>query len=149
MKKIYHSKWFPRVFYTKPDGGKDSGVKAFFLIEWKILFSIGILRFNEGTREAYHSHAFNALTWWLSGSVTEIKKDGTEKDFAPSFKPKYTSRDNCHKVKAHRKTFALTLRGRWKDTWKEYKEGKVLTLTHGRLILSKLIDNESSSTVSM
>ncbi len=41
MKKIYHSKWFPRIFYTKPDGGTNSGVKAFFLIEWKILFSIG------------------------------------------------------------------------------------------------------------
>ena len=66
IKKIYNSKWFPRLFFVKPDGGKNSGVTAYFLIEWKVLFSVGILRFNEGTREAYHSHAFNALTWWLS-----------------------------------------------------------------------------------
>ena len=46
MKKIYNSKWFPRLFYVKPDGGKDSGVTAYFLIEWKPVFSIGILHFN-------------------------------------------------------------------------------------------------------
>jgi len=42
-----------------------------FLIEWKILFSIGILHFQEGSREAFHNHAFNAITFWLSGDVTE------------------------------------------------------------------------------
>ena len=132
MKKIYNSKWFPRFFYTKPDGGKNSGVTAYFLIEWKVLFSIGILHFKEGTREAYHNHAFSALTWWLKGKVTEIKLEGTEKDFDPSFKPKYTSRDNFHKVKALKDTFALTFRGPWKDTWKEYRKDKYVTLTHGR-----------------
>ncbi len=71
MKKIYNSKWFPRLLYNKPDGGKDSGVTAYFLIEWKILFSIGILHFQEGSREAFHNHAFNAITFWLSGDVTE------------------------------------------------------------------------------
>jgi hypothetical protein len=47
LKKIYNSKWFPRLFYVKPDGGKDSGVTAYFLIEWKVLFSIGLLRFKK------------------------------------------------------------------------------------------------------
>lgn len=135
MKKIYNSKWFPRIFYTKPDGGKNSGVRAFFLIEWKILFSIGILHFNEGTREAYHNHAFNALTWWLTGSVTEIKLDGTETDYKPSIRPKYTSRDNFHKVKAHKSTWALTIRGPWVDIWNEYRNKKLITLTHGRVEL--------------
>jgi hypothetical protein len=86
IKHVYHSKWFPRVFYKKPDGGKDSGVTAYFLIEWKILFSIGVLRFKKGTREAYHNHAFNALTWWLKGKVTEEKINGEKKDFEKHFK---------------------------------------------------------------
>ena len=133
--KIYKSKWFPRLFYIKPDGGKDSGVTAFFLIEWKILFSIAILHFKKGTREAYHNHAFNALTWWIKGNVTEIKIEGQEKDFKPSLKPKYTSRSNFHKVKAHQDTFAITFRGPWNNTWKEYRKDKYVTLTHGRLIL--------------
>jgi len=133
--KVYNSKWFPRLFYIKPDGGKNSGVTAYFLIEWKILFSIGILHFKEGTREAYHNHAFNALTWWIKGRVTEIKLEGIEKNFKPSLKPKFTSRDNFHKVKAHKDTIALTLRGPWNNTWKEYRKDKYVTLTHGRYIL--------------
>jgi hypothetical protein len=64
--KILSIIWIPKFFYTKPDGGKDSGVTGYFLIEWKPIFSIGILHFKEGTREAYHNHAFNALTWWLT-----------------------------------------------------------------------------------
>jgi hypothetical protein len=146
MKKILNSKWFPRVFYSKPDGGKGSGVTGYFLLEWKPVFSIGILKFNEGTREAYHSHAFNALTWWLKGSVTEVKliepvrefgdvvsyKSNEEKDYIPSIIPKYTSRDNFHKVIAHETTYALTIRGPWKDTWREYRKDRYVTLTHGR-----------------
>ena len=49
------------------DGGPNSGVTGFWIIELKWLFSIVILRFNRGTREAYHTHAFNAWTWWLKG----------------------------------------------------------------------------------
>jgi hypothetical protein len=131
-KRIYNSKWFPRLFYKKPDGGKDSGVTAYFLIEWKILFSIGILRFNKGSREAYHNHAFNALTWWLSGFVKEIKTDGSHRYWWPTIFPKYTSRNNFHKVEAERVTYALTFRGPWKDTWNELKDGETITLTHGR-----------------
>ena len=110
MKKLYYSKWFPRFFYKKFDGGKESGVTGYFLIEWKILFSIGILKFNEGTREAFHNHAFNALTWWLKGRVTEIKIDTSEKEFTPSFIPKYTSRKNFHKVFAHTNSIAIIVR---------------------------------------
>ena len=132
INKIYHSKWFPRIFYVKPDGGKDSGVTAYFLIEWKVLFSIGILHFKEGTREAFHNHAFNALTWWLKGDVTEIKLNDSEKGFKPSIVPKFTSRKNFHKVKANKDTWALTFRGQWKDIWSEYKNGSYIKLTHGR-----------------
>lgn len=136
IKKIYNSKWFPRLFSVTSDGGKDSGVTAYFLIEWKVLFSIGILHFREGTREAYHSHAFNALTWWLKGSVTEMKIDGTQKDYHASLIPKYTSRENFHKVKSYKDTWALTLRGPWVDTWREFTKTGFRTLTHGRKIIA-------------
>lgn len=131
--RIYHSKYFPRVFYTKPDGGKDSGVTAYFLIEWKVVFSIGILHFKKGSREAYHNHAFNAITWWVSGMVSEQKYEViNDKVFKPSFIPKYTSRNNCHKVFAFKDTWALTFRGNWIDFWFEIKNGKKTLLTHGR-----------------
>ncbi len=134
--KIYYSKWFPRFFYKKFDGGEKSGVTGYFLIEWKVLFSIGILHFKKGSREAYHNHAFNALTWWLKGYVTEIKIDGQQKDFSPSIRPKFTPRSNCHKVYAHRDTYALTFRGPWIDYWNEFINNKKITLTHGRKVIN-------------
>lgn len=116
------------------DGGKDSGVTAYWLIEWKGLFSVGFLRFSEGSREAYHSHAFNAVTWWLRGEVEEHFKDGGEVcKWTPSFKPKKTPRKCFHKVYALKETWALTFRGPWVDTWQEFKNGKLVTLRKGRI----------------
>lgn len=131
MKNIYLHKWFPRFFYKKPDGGLNSGVTGYFLLEWKTVFSIGILHFRPGSREAYHSHAFNALTFWLRGKVTEQKFDGINSEFQASLCPKYTRRDNCHRVLVHTDTWALTFRGPWQDVWKEYRP-HLVRLTHGR-----------------
>lgn len=132
---IYHHPNFPRIFYKKYDGGKESGVTGYFLIEFKPLFSIGLLRFKEGSRENSHSHAFNACTWWLKGHVTEIlHPSGEAKDFKPSFIPKITKKNCFHRVFAHQTTWALTFRGPWDKTWKEYKpnSNEEITLTHGR-----------------
>lgn len=136
LKTIYNHKYFPRFFYTKPDGGKESGVTGFFLIEWKCLFSVGLLHFKKGSRENYHSHAFNALTWFLYGSVTEEKHNGQSKDFGPSLWPKFTPRTNVHRVISHSDTWALTFRGPWQDTWYEVSpKGYVIKMTHGRHII--------------
>lgn len=51
---------------------------------------------------------------------------------AKEIKPKYTPRSNFHKVIAHENTYALTFRGPWLDTWNEFKNDKIVTLTHGR-----------------
>lgn len=139
---FYYNKWTPRFFYKKPDGGKESGVTGYFLIEWKKVLSIGILHFKEGSREAYHNHAFDAITWWLWGSVVEeIYPSGCRKSFKPSFAPKVTRRNCFHKVIAHEGSYALTFRGPWSDTWLEYRPdvNKEIVLTHGR----KLVDARS------
>lgn len=137
MNKIYHHKWFPRFFYTKPDGGLESGVTGYFLVEWKPFFSIGLLHFKKGSREAFHSHAFNAVTFWLKGSVTEVKFPTRDRaSFSAGLKPKYTPRENFHKVIAHDDTYALTFRGPWLDYWYEFKQGNHLILTHGRKVIN-------------
>lgn len=117
-----------------PDGGKKSGVDGFWLVEIKGLFSVVLLRFNPGSREAFHTHAFNALTFWLKGHVTEHHRDGTSQDWRPSWRPKFTGRGTYHKVHAHETTYALSFRGPWQKEWKEYreKEGREVTLTNGR-----------------
>jgi hypothetical protein len=133
-----------KFFQRASDGGKDSGVTGFFFVEIKSLFSVVLLRFNPGTREAFHSHAFNALTWWLKGRVLEHRRVDSEsctgfatREFRPSLKPKYTPRENCHQVESIGVSYALSFRGPWSDTWREFKDGKYVTLTHGRKVVNE------------
>lgn len=126
------------------DGGPESPVLGFWLIEIKWLFSIVLLRFEAGkTREVFHSHAFNALTWWLSGGVMEILLDGTRKCWWPSFWPKLTRRSTYHKVHPVKRTWALSIRGPWAKTWHEVREGEgydeLTTLTHGRRVVDRSV----------
>lgn len=122
-----------KLFSKSHDGGKDSGVTGYWLIESKSLFSIVLLRFSEGSREAYHSHAFNALTFWLKGSVVEHFENGDPSlEWTPSFKPKLTLRHNCHKIFATKTSWAISFRGPWNNLWKEVKNGEAYYLTHGR-----------------
>jgi len=130
-----------KFFQKAADGGKDSGVTGYFLVEIKPLFSIVLLHFRNGTREAYHSHAFNALTLWLKGRVIEHRlyyPDArcveTQKTYRAG-QHKYTSRDNMHKVEGLGDTWALSFRGPWAKTWQEFKEGRRITLTHGRKVV--------------
>lgn len=134
LKSIYYHPWFPRFFFKKYDGGQDSGVTGYFLIEWKVLFSVGLLHLKDGSRESFHDHAFNALSWFIWGCVTEEHRDGTAREFAPSLLPKFTPRSCFHRVVSHGDTWCLTLRGPWASTWQEYrsKTNELVTLTHGR-----------------
>lgn len=135
-------------FLTKrTDGGSDSNVMGYWLIEWKSLFSIALLRFSEGSREAYHNHAFNSISWVLKGHIQETRletnplvrmlKTFWRTDFKPSFKPIITTRDNMHKVYGIAPvTWVLTFRGPWDKTWKErFNNGDEVTLTHGRKVV--------------
>ncbi len=123
-----------KLFCKSPDGGKDSGVTGYFLIEWKNVFSIALLRFSKGSREAFHSHAFNAYTWWLKGEVIEEYADGSPaRKWKPSIKPKFTPKSKFHKIIGIKETWAFTFRGAWEDTWQEQKDGETYTLTHGRV----------------
>lgn len=132
-----------KFFKISHDGGQLSGVKGFWLVEIKSLFSIVVLRFSPGSREAFHEHAFNAYTWWLKGEVTEEFVDGTKKNWKPSFKPKFTPRNCFHRIISKNFTYALSIRGPWKDTWREQVRGHAVTLTHGR----KIVDSFDGSVV--
>lgn len=133
-----------KLFKFASDGGRDSGVRGFFFVEIKSLFSVVLLRFNPGSREAYHSHAFNAVTWFLRGKVVEERIHGDHEadlsfeytPFGPNVRPKFTPRENCHRVSSVGITYALSFRGPWIDTWREYRAGKFVTLTHGRKVVS-------------
>ena len=137
-----------KLFTKCKDGGKDSPVDAYVLIEIKGLFSIMFLKFNKGRREAYHTHAFNAWTWFIKGSMVEQRIDTTvissstrKNRYKRSWLPKVTLRDNLHRVVAHQTSWCFTLRGAWDDTWTEYLDEtkEYLTLTHGRKVVGKCV----------
>jgi hypothetical protein len=125
-----------RFLQKTKDGGPESPVDAFFLFEIKSLFSVAVLRFNKGSRENFHSHAFNALTWFISGQLEEEVYNGNSSSYRRRLFPKITKRSCVHKVIAHETSWCFTIRGPWMDTWYEVnKDGKLIMLTHGRKIV--------------
>jgi hypothetical protein len=138
---------------TTKDGGAESTVWAHTLIEIKSLFSIILLRFEDGSRDAYHSHAFDCISWVLKGLLIEQHRDCQFRggrwlykvvDFHwPSWRPVITRRSTFHMVRSAGRTWVLTFRGPWSKTWKEARpdgEGGYsheVTLTHGRKEVSR------------
>lgn len=128
----------PRFFFKRADGGQDSGVTGYWLIEWKALFSIVLLRFEPGSsRSVYHSHAFSAWTWWLRGAAVEHHSDGRQILWTPSPWPKWTPRSCCHRIFPKVRTWALSIRGPWAPSWREEhpRTGEVVHLGSGRKVL--------------
>lgn len=131
------------------DGGPESPVDAYVLIEIKGLFSVMLLKFNKGGREAFHSHAFDALTWFIKGDLVEQSlvnhPNGTHQRrvYRRSLLPKVTPRSLLHRVVAHKDSWCLTLRGPWVKQWVEYNEDdrKFTLLTRGRRVRFSRIMN--------
>lgn len=126
------------LFKKSSDGGKNSGVTGYWLIECKSLFSIVLLKFQPNNRENFHSHAFNAYTWWLSGLVLEHFPTGEVLTWFPNLMPKHTPRSNTHKIQVLLTAWAFSVRGPWQDQWTEVTPGgETITLTHGRKRVDK------------
>lgn len=122
------------------DGGDESTVTGYWLIEWKRAFSIVLLKFEGDSREAYHEHAFNCFSWVLRGRLFEDfrTEHGTNCRWIPaSWRPFITRRSTFHKVSSVGTSWVLSFRGPWAKTWREYRplEGREVTLTHGRIEL--------------
>ena len=56
-----------KLFKKMKDGGPHSTVTGYWLIEWKAVFSIVLLKFEGKSRETFHTHAFNCISWLISG----------------------------------------------------------------------------------
>lgn len=117
------------------DGGPKSTVTGYWLAEIKRLFSVVLLKFGHGSRDAFHSHAFNSINWVLRGRVVEIIIGGPTIVHRPSWRPVITRRDTFHRVESYGTTWVFSLRGPWAKTWKEFdpKTGRTVTLTEGRV----------------
>jgi hypothetical protein len=126
-----------KIFKRGKDGGEESHVHGYWLIEIKSLFSIAVLRFENGSREVYHNHAFDCISWVLNGGLVECHKNGRIQLHSPSLFPIITRRDTYHKVYSTGRTWVFTIRGPWTKEWNETIGDKEITLTNGR----KVVDN--------
>lgn len=128
-----------KLFSKMKDGGKESTVVGYWLIESKKLFSIVLLNFQGKSREAFHSHAFNCWNVLLSGKLTEKLLDGRIRVYKPSLKPFYISRDDFHKVDSDENSWLISIRGSWLPTWKEFipDTNETITLTNNRVPVKK------------
>lgn len=125
------------------DGGPDSSVWAYWLFEIKSLASVALLRFEGASRDAYHSHAFDCVSWVLRGELAEDvldpEGDADLNRYPASLRPVVTRRETFHKVDSVRTdgpTWVLTFRGPWVDRWREWSaERGHETLTHGRRVV--------------
>lgn len=129
-----------KLFKYCKDGGPESHVFGHFLIEIKKLFSVVLLKFADGSRDAFHTHAFNAVSWVLKGKLIEEHIDGRVVEHRPSLRPILTTRNDFHKVVSVGETWALTLRGPWIKEWSEYLPDKqsFITLTNGRVVVGEV-----------
>lgn len=111
------------IFSHRKDGGPESHVWGYWLVAIRRLFSIILLRFEDGSREAYHSHAFNCVSWVVRGQLLEQHFDGRQEVHSASIVPFRTRRNTYyHKVSSVGRSWVLTFRGPWAPTWREYVE---------------------------
>ena len=123
-----------KLFSFSKDGGPESKVSGFFFVEIKKLFSVVLLRFGNGSREAFHDHAFNCISWVLKGKLREKMIEGGENIYKTGLKPIITKRSTFHQVFSEGTTWVFSIRGPWSKTWQEFlpDENRKITLTHGR-----------------
>jgi hypothetical protein len=121
-----------KLFRSGKDGGAESTVWGYWAIEAKKLCSAVLLRFEDGTRDADHDHAFNAISWVLKGRLIEHHTSGLVEIHTPSWRPVVTRRSTFHRVRSVGRTWVLSFRGPWNDVWHERVGGQVIGLTHGR-----------------
>ncbi len=119
------------------DGGADSCVDALYVVEIKGAFSIVLLRFGNGSREAYHSHAFNCVNWLVKGKLAEHFFENRHPWRV--IKPWWTwrvYRSTFHKVVSDSTSWVISLRGPWANTWFEGRDQvlETTTLKSGRII---------------
>ena len=122
-----------RFLEVNKDGGPKSPVDGYTLIELKDWFSVSLLKFNRGHREGMHSHAFHALSWFVSGHVVEHIQDGPQRVRKGLCFPHFTSREKIHKYVTHKPAWCITIRGPWRKWWKDGNQ----YLTWGRKVVAE------------
>lgn len=124
----------------KPIVFGELAAHQFVVFEHKKLFGLIFFYFKGGEQDRFHTHAFNALSIKLFGSYTEGILDSQTRSVSYVKRDrmfKYFPRDSYHSINNSEGCLTLLIQGPWKETWKEYKDGKEQVLTWHRKIIEK------------
>lgn len=127
-----------KLHFGSRDGGPESRV-FMYGIESKRLGSLLLLRFENGSRESYHSHAFEAWSLLLRGFLFEQTNPERFRPGRHWYRTGAfirTHRETFHRVTSTGRSWVLSVRGPWAPQWAEYDPttGKYIGLTHGRRV---------------
>jgi len=118
-------KIFNSIFFQKKEVALGTGkVDQFIVFENKRLFSIIFYRWNTIDQVRFHTHAFTAFAFLLSGWYWETVKfnniDMTNFVNVPLV-PRFLPRNYCHAINnAKPNTLTMVITGPWQKHWYEY-----------------------------
>jgi hypothetical protein len=127
----------------------DGHIIAYTIFESKYLFSIIIYHWKTIKQNRFHSHAFPALAFLLSGSYDEevvVAGKISRRTVSSILKPRFLPRNYTHRIlQARPKTWTIVFTGRWIKHWYEYFDDSKqwVKYTWGRKVISKSIDYPS------
>jgi len=102
----------------------EGGIIQYTIFESKHFGGIWVYNWQTILQNRFHTHAFNAYAFLLSGSyVEEVIEDGTilTKNVNQLFKPRYLPENYCHRIlKAEPNTWTIVFFGKWIPYWWEY-----------------------------
>ena len=115
-------------------------VTQFIVFECKYLFSIIFFYFHKtnGVQDRFHTHAFNALSIRIFGDYTEEFLDENTLEITSAQRKRkrflYIPRNSFHRITKSTGCLTLLISGRWKKTWKEYKDDNFTVYNWNRKI---------------
>lgn len=121
----------------------DGHIIQYCIFECKYLFSIILYNWKTIKQNRFHSHAFSAIAFLLSGAYEqEVYKNGqirTEK-VNNWLTPRYLPKNYTHRImKAESRTWTIVFTGPWMKYWYEWFEdtNTWVKYTWGRKVLGK------------
>lgn len=117
----------------------DLKVRELTLLEYKPWFSTKIFYFCKGSgQDRFHTHSFESWSFRLWGDYIEHIIDDENYYCNQRQSPRsrkrllYIPKDRFHMIGKSRGCLTLLITTGWGDVFREYKDGKVIKLTHGR-----------------
>jgi len=133
----------PVLFRKKRVELGEGHIIAFTLFEHKYLFSIIIYHWKTIKQNRFHSHAFPAIAFLLSGKYEEevfTKAGVIHKTVNQWLKPRVLPRNYTHRIlQADKRTWTIVFTGPWLKYWYEYFEDTKTWVKYGwgRMVLEK------------